>query len=478
MQLSCIQIKQTLEDVGLQAVDVFTSERRDGFKCSAVLLLTCCLSSLLLSSLLLLYLLYTLDYTLPVAGGITTTCGTLLTVAFFFSKRVRCTGALFVVSIFMKKSRNLLLTAGTTLVVVKNIRNTVENLTRLGRSMICNLKVKKASLMDPFSNYVKMLKWIGNLLKGVTDLGVLNLDHQLKVSPRLESEKFRLTLSEAERRLNETVKYAQTVMNTVSSVTDKLFPAISLLLLLMFIALHVKKYCNDVKYKNRFISSKFREFDERQKAEGNLHVLPLTSEEEKLYRSIPSLRLSSRNGKTMLKFGRPVISHLLAWLLFIAIDALLYWFVDIITRKLSELKPFDVPLLMSIKSVATIIGIPFGTENQEKEFSYSVTLFEKKCLPKPKLLLSSSMFPLAAILLPLVIMTLMAAKVPELQLMICERFFSSAAEVRVQHLHSKILGKRLKPRKQQHCSLRSQILKLHFWCPLLFQAKKKQQSIA
>uniref|UniRef100_A0A8C5DAR2 Dendritic cell-specific transmembrane protein-like domain-containing protein n=1 Tax=Gouania willdenowi TaxID=441366 RepID=A0A8C5DAR2_GOUWI len=348
------------------------------------LLLTCCLSSLLLSSLLLLYLLYTLDYTLPVAGGITTTCGTLLTVAFFFSKRVRCTGALFVVSIFMKKSRNLLLTAGTTLVVVKNIRNTVENLTRLGRSMICNLKVKKASLMDPFSNYVKMLKWIGNLLKGVTDLGVLNLDHQLKVSPRLESEKFRLTLSEAERRLNETVKYAQTVMNTVSSVTDKLFPAISLLLLLMFIALHVKKYCNDVKYKNRFISSKFREFDERQKAEGNLHVLPLTSEEEKLYRSIPSLRLSSRNGKTMLKFGRPVISHLLAWLLFIAIDALLYWFVDIITRKLSELKPFDVPLLMSIK-VSTSL---FALSTLKGTYHAKSTFLALKCILLVQFLLS------------------------------------------------------------------------------------------
>lgn len=249
----------------------------------------------------------------------------------------------------MKKSRNLLLTTGTSLVVLRNIRNTLENLTGLIKSMICNLKAKKASITAPFSNYVKMLKWLGNILKGVTDLGVVNLDSKLKVSPKVESEEFKERLIEAEQKLNETVRYAQAIMNTVSSVTDRMFPAITFLILMMFIALHIKRYCNDLKHQNRFISSKFIQFDERQKAEGKPHVLPLTTKEERLYTSLPSFLPSAREGKVVLKFGIPVVSHFVTWVIFITVDALLYCFVDIVTTKLSEMEPFHVPLLMSIK---------------------------------------------------------------------------------------------------------------------------------
>lgn len=349
MLFSWIALQQSLKDIGFLAVDVFMTGKRDGIRRTLILLLTCSFSSLLLSSLLLLYLLFTLDYELAVAGGIAGCFGTLLAVALFLSKRVRCLGTLFVISVFMKKSRNLLLTAGTSLVVLRNIRNTLENLTDLVRSMICNLRAKKAAIIAPFSNYVKMLKWLGNMLRGVTDLGVLNLDSQLKVSPRLESEQFREKLTEAEQKLNETVKHVQSLMNTVSSVSDKMFPAISFLVLMVFIALHIKKFCNDMKYENRFITSTFVSFDEKQKAEGKPHVLPLTPEEEKLYTALPSARPTTREGRAMLKFGVPVASHFVAWIIFITADALLYCFVDIVTTKLSELEPFHVPLLMSIK---------------------------------------------------------------------------------------------------------------------------------
>ncbi|XP_029307079.1 dendritic cell-specific transmembrane protein [Cottoperca gobio] len=357
----------------------------------------------------------------------------------------------------MKKSRNLLLTAGSSLVLLRNIRNTLENTTGLVRSMVCNLKAKKAAIIAPFRNYVEMLKWLGNMLKGVTDLGVVNLDSQLKVSPRLESEGLQGRLSEAEQKLNNTVKYVQSLMNTVSSVSDKMFPAVSFLVLMMFIALHIKKYCNDMKYENRFVSSRFVDFDEKQKAEGKPHVLPLTPEEEKLYTAVPSARPTPREGRAMLKFGVPVASHLVAWVIFITVDALLYCFVDI--------------------GIATLIGIPLGEENHQKDFSYSVTLFEKECLPKPKLLLYDSIVPLAAILLTLLLMALMAAKVAQLRLMVCERFFTTAAEMRAEFLHAKILRKRLKRRKESNnCSLTSLYFKPHFWCPLLFRPKEDPHS--
>ncbi|XP_071326271.1 dendritic cell-specific transmembrane protein [Trachinotus anak] len=478
MLLSWTAVKQGLEDVGFLAVDVFTTGKRDSFQRMFILLLTCSFSSLLLSALLLLYLLFHLDYETAVAGGIAGCFGTLLTVTLFLSKRVRCLGTLFVISIFMKKSRNLLLTAGTSLVVLKNIDNTLQNLTGLLRSMICNLKAKKSAIIAPFTNYVKMLKWIGSILKGVTDLGVVNVDSKLKVSCRLESEKFREKLSEAEQRLNETVTYAQSLVSTVSSVTDRMFPAISFLVLMTFIALHIRKYCSNMKYENRFISSKFVRFDEKQRGEGRPHILPLTPEERKLYTTIPSTRPTTRESKAVLKFGVSVAVHFVVWVIFITVDALLYCFVDIVTTKLSELEPFHVPLLMSIKGIATAIGVPFSEENHHKDFSYSVTLFEKKCLPKPKLLFYNSIFPLAVILLTLVVMALMVAKMSQLRLMVCERFFSTAAEERVEYLHAKILRRRLKRRKEKNtCGLTSLIVKPHFWCPLLFRPKEDPHGI-
>ncbi|XP_034553577.1 dendritic cell-specific transmembrane protein [Notolabrus celidotus] len=439
MLLTKTAIPGRLQNIGYLTVDVFLTGRRDSFKRTFILLITCGFSSLLLSSLLLLYLLFTLNYEVAVAGGITGCFATLLTIVLFLSKRLRCLGTLLVISIFLKKSRNLLLTAGTSLVILRNVRNTLENLTGLIRSLICNLKVKKAAIIAPFSNYVKMLKWLGTMLKGVTDLGVLNLDSKLKVSPRLESE--------------------------------------HLFVLIMFLLLHIKKFCYDMKYKNSFISSKFVRFDEKQKAEGKPHVLPLTPDEEKLYTPVLSACLSAKEGKAMLKFGIPLVSHLVAWVIFISVDAVLYCFVDIVTTKLSELEPFHVPFLMSIKGIATLIGIPLVEETHKEDFSYTVTLFEKKCLPKPKLLLHNSVVPLAAIVLTLLIMALMAAKMAQIRLMVCEQFFSIAAEERVEYLHAKILRKRLKKKRKITFSLASVLKKAQFWCPLLFRPKEDSLSI-
>lgn len=355
MILSWTAAKQTLEHVGFLAVEVFTTGKRDSFHRTFILLLICSFFSLLLSSLLLLYLLFTLDYETAVAGGIAGCFGTLLTVALFLSKRVRCLGTLFVISVFIKKSRNLLLTAGTSLVILKNIRNTLENLTALAGSMICNLKAKKASITAPFRNYIDMLKWIGKMLK--TDLVVGKLESQLKVSPRLESDSFRVKLTEAEQKLNETVKYVQSMMTTVSSVTSRMFPAITFLVLMIFIVLHIKKYRSDMTYKNRFISSKFVCFDEKQKAKGKPSVFPLTPEEEKLYTTHPT----ATERKAVLKFVRPVASYFVDWVVIITVDALLYYFVNIITTELSELEPFHVPLLVSIKVSVEVCESMFRT---------------------------------------------------------------------------------------------------------------------
>ncbi|RVE62237.1 hypothetical protein OJAV_G00155110 [Oryzias javanicus] len=477
MLLTWMKITQTSERVFSLCLESFTSGNRDGSREAAVLLCVCVFSSFLPSSLLGLYLMYAVGFDSAVAGGAAGCFGTLLTVALFLSRRIRCLWTLFVISIFMKKSRNLLLTAGMSIVVLNNIRNILHNLKSLVMSMTCNLKAKREAIIDPFRNYIEMLKTIGRLLKGITDLGVGNLDSQLKVSLRLESEKFNFTLSEAQQKLNETVEYAKALTEDVSSVTHKLFPAISVLLLVLFIALHMRRYCNDLKYKNKFITRKFVIFDEKQKSEGKAHVLPLTPKEEKLYTRVLSVRPTQKERKRMVKFGMPILSHSAVWVLFIIVDALLFYFVDVITKRVSDIEPFHVPLIQSFRGIASVLGIPFAEEIQQADLSFSVSLFEKQCLPEPELRLDHSIYPLSAILLTLLIMTLLGAKVSQLRLMICERFFTDAADERVEYLHRKILKKRFKTRlEEEDFNLKSLVLKPHFWFPLLFRPKNNPQS--
>lgn len=75
-----------------------------------------------------------------------------------------------------------------------------------------------------------------------------------------------------------------------------------------------------------------------------------------------------------------------------------------------------------------------------------MTLFEKECLPTPTLLLHTSVIPLALILSILGAMILMAAKVAQLRLLVCERFFPGPTEARVEYLHARILKGRQQKR--------------------------------
>lgn len=113
------------------------------------------------------------------------------------------------------------------------------------------------------------------------------------------------------------------------------------------------------------------------------------------------------------------------------------------------------------QEISTLAGIPFVGERREKDFSYSVTLFEKRCLPKPKLLLHSSIWPLAAILLTLLVMAFAAGKMSQVRLLVCEQFFPGAAEKRVAHLHAEILQRRSQGREEKRpSSMKSLIVKV------------------
>lgn len=335
-------VRQRVWNLASLSADVFF----DGRQRSLILLLCCSLSSLLISSLLLVYLHLGLQCELAAAAGMAAGFGTLSTVAFYLSKQARCLGTLLLISVFMKRSRTLLLTVGTSVVALRNVHNTLENLRGLLESIICNVNAKAEALAEPWEKYVAILRSIHQTLHQLPDLKIVKVDSKLSVKARLEPGPLKEVLAEATLALNGTVRSVLSAVSTISSLTEKLFPAISLALLAAVILLHIRRFHRDLRYKNRFISRRFVEFDEKQKAEGKPHVLPLTADEEKVYSALPSVRPSGQEGRALLRFGLPVATHLVAWSIIITVDALLYCFIDVAATKFSELEPVHFPLRM------------------------------------------------------------------------------------------------------------------------------------
>ncbi|KAL0984917.1 hypothetical protein UPYG_G00150440 [Umbra pygmaea] len=477
MHACCPQFRHTLYRLCSTAAELYTTNTRRGWKERLILFITCLAFSLALNSTLLLYLHHVLQYGLPVAFGIVGPCWGIVGVCLFLSKRVRCFGVLFVLSLGMKQGRNLLIAFGTSLVLLKNFQNMLENFIGLTMSMVCILQAKILSInTTPLGNYVRMLKWIGGVLREFTDFGVAELVSDLEVTSTVDSDKLREKLVGAAGTLNGTAESIRATMATLSSLNQRLFPALSVLLIMGFTMLHLRRYQHNKKYENIYITRAFIRFDEKQKAEGRLPVIPLTPEEVKRYSSIHLLQITAVEWKNMLKFSLPVFTHCLAWLFFIGVDVLMFWLVEVIRTHLQEVEPFNVPLIMNINEDMTIIGVPVSKDIKRMDFSYQLSLFETRCLPSPTLLLYDSILPLVGVLMVLLIMVLMSSKLQQVRLLICEQFFSTAAEERVQYLHSKILKRRsreVRKVKAKDRGLRSLLKRPDFWFPILCRPEEE-----
>ncbi|KAJ8288488.1 hypothetical protein COCON_G00011470 [Conger conger] len=453
---------------------LYTSGHRKGWRKNLLHFIVCFTISLIFNAFLFLCLHNSLNYGMVISGSIAGACVVVVTTVLFFSKRVRCFGILFLISCGMQQGRNLLITAGTGLVVFWNIQNTFSNLRKLARSMECNLEKKMLSIdLTPLSNYVKILQWVGDQLVGIKDLGIAKITSEFKISSKKDSKELEEKLQHAHRALNETAENVLFIMDTLSSVCQKVFPALGTILLMVFTALHLRNYYYNRKFANTFITSKFIQYDEKLKAEGKPHVLPLTEKEAKRYITIPSPRLTIKEGKMMLKFCIPVLTNLLLWVLFIGVDGLLYWLILIIRKHLEQIEPFHVPLVMKVKEDQFVIGIHVSGKYKKEDFSFSVALFEKECIPEPSLLLYESVVPLAIILIVLVVLGLLSAKLMQLKLVVSAAFYDDHAGERVEYLHAKILRSRSKTKFIDTRSILETLLKkTSFWFPIFFRRQR------
>lgn len=334
-----------------ELVRLFTSDHRRGYKDVSLHLISCLFLSLLLGSLLFLGLFFSLKYSLLVSGVVSGCAALLLTSALLVSQRVRCFTLLFLVSCALQQGRNFLLATGMGLVLLWNISNTFRNLYLVTQSIMCNLK-QQVDLMDvpasPLQSQVNMIRDTCEKMQNFAEFGLVRFKVTTKVSGYAESEEAQEKLQEAKEMLNATAETAEVIYDTVTTIGNRVVPGIGIIILALTTILFLKIFMRNKRYQNSYITPEFVRYDEQQKAEGKPYVLPLTKKETKRYPSIPSVRATLSDGKSVLEFFIPVTIHLLTWSAFIGLDTLLYWIIQTINRHLNQFRPIDVPLQISV----------------------------------------------------------------------------------------------------------------------------------
>lgn len=362
IQAKLHQLAEGLRRVWSRICGLYTTNTTKSWKEKLLLLLTCFTTSLILSTFLFLILHFSFKCVQEVSFPFTCVFCISLTPAMYFSERIRCFGALILISMGMKQVKSLLLTLGTSSVIFFNIQNTLRNMRLLAKGLLCNLEEKLLDInTEPLGNYIKMLKWVGKQLKNYFinfPIGSYHADFTLKA--KVDSQDFKIHLTEAEQALNQTAQDVFALTNALSSVGKILSPTLGLLFLVLLTALYLRRFHVDERYNNKYITKTFRCFDEQQREKGKPYVLPLTKSESECYVVTPSIRPTGRRWKAMIKFSLPIFTHCLTWLVFISLDALIYWLIVVLSKRLGELEPLRVPVGIKVQVNKEVAVLFYG----------------------------------------------------------------------------------------------------------------------
>ncbi|KAK2491041.1 hypothetical protein MC885_001787 [Smutsia gigantea] len=391
------------------------------------------------------------------------------------SKHARCFVLLFFLSCGLREGRDALIAAGTGMVIFGHVENIFHNFKVLLDSMSCNLRAKSFSIYFPLlKKYIEAIQWIYGL---ATHLSLfddfVSWNQTLAVSLSSPSQALEAQLNDTEGRVLGVLYRMVTASEVLSSLGQQLLALTGLFLALLGTGLFLRRFLDPCgwKFENIYITRQFIRFDERERHRQRPCVLPLNRKERKKYVIIPSFWLTPKERKNLGLFFLPILIHLYIWVLFAAIDYLLYWLIFSVSKHFQSLPGLEVHLTLHREEQ--------GTQDIIHDSSFNISLFEPNCIPKPKLLLSKIWIPLSIILVILVLLGLLASILTQLKILVSASFYPSVQSKRVQYLHAKLLKKRSKqPVEEVKRKLSLYFTKIDFWLPVLKMVRKKQRGFA
>ncbi|XP_043545277.1 LOW QUALITY PROTEIN: dendritic cell-specific transmembrane protein-like [Chiloscyllium plagiosum] len=428
--------------------NLFVSEGKAGLKNIVCLISFCLLMGLGASGILYISLqaLYcSLKVSLTVRGIFTA----IIPGALFLSKHLRCFILIILISCGTQQGRNALIMAGTCVVLFNCAQNSFHNLKGLSQCIICYLNHTVSSINDLLQRYIDVIRWLPNFLSQKSEVIIISIDVKDRIDEELQAY-----LDETRHHLENLSRSIILTFDRVLMVSKSIMVAFGLLLVLLASGLYIRKYVRNTDFENVFITKQFVELDERRSKQGKAALLPLTKKERKHLIKIPSLKLMEKERKNTLKFFTPILANLLFWGM--NIDYGLYLLISSIRIHFVSLPTMDLNLF----SKASI--------------SYKAPLFPSDCFPEPTLTINDMWIPLTTITSALVLLTLLAAKIATLKILILSSFYPEAQRDRAYFLHEEIIKKRSSERLKLKTkkSLNGVVNSVSFWFPI-FKMKQK-----
>ncbi|KFV94847.1 PREDICTED: dendritic cell-specific transmembrane protein, partial [Eurypyga helias] len=333
---------QTFVSIAQNAWGIFISERKPGWKYLMQLFAVCSAVGFLSSFLLLLGTHFSLAHhplgPLLISGFI----WVFLSIALSCFKHLRCFSILFLLSCGLQ---NALITVGTGIVVAGHIQNIFHNLRVLADSITCHLEYEQFALIK---YYVEAVKWIYEVAKHSTELpkGIVFLRQEFTPSYSISNDALKQELNDTKQEIQRVANQISFILTILPYIGQKILPIVGIFLASFGTGLFMKKFMGSqsAKFKNTYITKQFIAFDEHQKQQKRLCLLPLNRKERKDYVTIPSFCLTRKDRKNMQYFFLPVIIHLCIWLLFAAVDYLFYWLIISVNKHLQEVPDLEIQL--------------------------------------------------------------------------------------------------------------------------------------
>ncbi|XP_048215004.1 dendritic cell-specific transmembrane protein isoform X2 [Perognathus longimembris pacificus] len=391
-----------------------------------------------------------------------------------FSKHARCFLLLIFLSCGLREGRNALMAAGMGIVIFGHVENIFHNFKCLLDSMMCNLRAKSFSIHFPLlKKYIEAVQWIYGLatpLKLFDDL--ISWNQTLVVSLFSPNQALEAQLNRTKGEVLSALYHVIAMTEMWSSLGQKLLTLAGLLLIVLSTGLFMKRYLGPCgqKYENIYITRQFVQFDEKERNQQRPGVLPLNKKERKKYIVTPSLRLTPKEKRNLGLFLLPILTHLYIWVLFAAMDYLLYRLIFSVSKQFQSLPGLQIHLKLHRKQ---------GTQDTLHGSSFNISVFEPSCIPRPRLLLSTTWLPLSIILVTLVLLGLLSSILMQLKILVLASFYPSVEQKRIQYLHTKLLEKRSKqPLGEIKRKRTLYFKKVHFWLPVLTIVRKKHMNNA
>uniref|UniRef100_A0A8C2LZN1 Dendrocyte expressed seven transmembrane protein n=1 Tax=Cricetulus griseus TaxID=10029 RepID=A0A8C2LZN1_CRIGR len=391
------------------------------------------------------------------------------------SKHARCFILLAFLSCGLREGRNALMAAGTGVVIFGHVENMFYNFRGLLDSMTCNIRAKSFSIHLPLlTRYSEALQWIYGLATPLNLLDdLVSWNQTLVVSLFSPRHTLEAHMNDTKGEVLGALSHMVVVTELLSSWGQKLLALAGLLLILVGTGLFMKRFLGPCgrKYENVYITRRFVQFDEKERRRQRPCVLPLSKKERKKYIIIPSLRLTRKERRSLGLFFLPVLTHLYMWVLFAAVDYLLYRLVSSVSKQLQSLPGLEVHLKLR--------GERQGAPDVIHDSSFDISMFEPSCTPKPRLSVSETWVPLSVILVTLIVLGLLSSTLMQLKILVSASFYPGVERERIQYLHAKLLQKRSKqPLGEVERKLSPYFKKIHFWLPVLKVIRERRKDTA